>query len=152
GDGDTEHAYSRHRPVRRAGLIRHAGRGHYAYAVPDLIREAYADRLDDESVDEIVRAVETAFVPPAERSYPPDADPTDVHGGDARNGSGRTDGTRGAETHDDAHVSNGGKTEGEGDEGTEEPAAQTAEDNSSLRSGLSEAAREFVDRSRSVDE
>ena len=29
GDGDTEHAYSRHRPIRKAGLIRHAGRGHY---------------------------------------------------------------------------------------------------------------------------
>ena len=77
GDGDSGHAYSRHRPIRRAGLIRHAGRGHYAYAVPDLIREAYADRLDEESVREIVRAVETAFVPPAERSYPPDADPAE---------------------------------------------------------------------------
>ncbi|WP_435096977.1 helicase HerA domain-containing protein [Halorubrum sp. N11] len=84
GDGDSGHAYSRHRPIRRAGLIRHAGRGHYAYAVPDLIREAYADRLDEESVREIVRAVETTFVPPAERSYPPDADPAAVAGdGDA---------------------------------------------------------------------
>ncbi|WP_394351166.1 ATP-binding protein, partial [Halorubrum sp. CBA1125] len=75
GDGDAGHAYSRHRPIRRAGLIRHAGRGHYAYAIPDLIREAYADRLDEESVSEIVRAVETAFVPSAERSYPPTAGP-----------------------------------------------------------------------------
>ena len=82
GDGDSGHAYSRHRPIRRAGLIRHAGRGHYAYAVPDLIREAYADRLDEENVRAIVRAVETAFVPPAERSYPPDADPTDVGAGE----------------------------------------------------------------------
>ncbi|EMA57318.1 ATP-binding protein [Halorubrum lipolyticum] len=90
GDGDSGHAYSRHRPVRRAGLIRHAGRGHYAYAVPDLIREAYADRLDEESVREIVRAVETAFVPPAERSYPPDADPSEigVGGGSAEVGLG----------------------------------------------------------------
>ena len=78
GDGDSGHAYSRHRPIRRAGLIRHAGRGHYAYAVPDLIREAYADRLDEESVRGIVRAVETAFVPPAERSYPPDAPPSAI--------------------------------------------------------------------------
>ena len=78
GDGDSGHAYSRHRPIRRAGLIRHAGRGHYAYAVPDLIREAYADRLDEESVREVVRAVESAFVPPAERSYPPDAPPSAV--------------------------------------------------------------------------
>jgi len=89
GDGDSGHAYSRHRPIRRAGVIRHAGRGHYAYAVPDLIREAYADRLDEESVREIVRAVETAFVPPAERrSYPPDADPAEVGVG---NGSAETD-------------------------------------------------------------
>jgi hypothetical protein len=86
GDGDSGHAYSRHRPVRRAGLIRHAGRGHYAYAVPDLIREAYADRLDEERVREIVRAVETAFVPPAERSYPPDADPVETTGDVGANG------------------------------------------------------------------
>jgi len=71
GDGDSGHAYSRHRPIRRAGLIRHAGRGQYAYAVPDLIREAYADRLDDQSVRDIVRSVETAFIPPAEQSSPP---------------------------------------------------------------------------------
>ena len=88
GDGDSGHAYSRHRPIRRAGLIRHAGRGHYAYAVPDLIREAYADRLDEESVREIVRAVESAFVPPAERSYPPDAPPSTVS--DAPEGPGRS--------------------------------------------------------------
>ncbi|OYR64179.1 ATPase, partial [Halorubrum sp. E3] len=80
GDGDSGHAYSRHRPIRRAGLIRHAGRGSYAYAVPDLVREAYADRLDEDQVDEIVRAVERVFVPPAELHYPPDADPADVEG------------------------------------------------------------------------
>jgi len=78
GDGDAEHAYSRHRPIRKAGLIRHAGRGHYTYAVPDLIREAYADRLDEPAVRETVREVETAFVPPAEREYPPDAGPEAV--------------------------------------------------------------------------
>ncbi|OYR58745.1 helicase HerA domain-containing protein, partial [Halorubrum halodurans] len=78
GDGDAGHAYSRHRPIRKAGLIRHAGRGHYAYAVPDLIREAYADRLDEPAVRETVREVETAFVPPGERSYPPDATPEDL--------------------------------------------------------------------------
>ena len=78
GDGDAGHAYSRHRPIRKAGLIRHAGRGHYAYAIPDLIREAYADRLDESAVREAVREVETAFVPRAERAYPPDATPEDV--------------------------------------------------------------------------
>ncbi|MFC5277265.1 helicase HerA domain-containing protein [Halorubrum rubrum] len=86
GDGDAGHAYSRHRPIRKAGLIRHAGRGHYAYAVPDLIREAYADRLDEPAVRETVREVETAFVPTGERSYPPDATPEELGGGDAWTG------------------------------------------------------------------
>ncbi len=90
GDGDAGHAYSRHRPIRKAGLIRHAGRGHYAYAVPDLIREAYADRLDETAVRETVREVETAFVPRAERAYPSDATPEDVDG----------EGTDGASTTD----------------------------------------------------
>ena len=80
GDGDAEHAYSRHRPIRKAGLIRHAGRGHYTYAVPDLIREAYADRLGEPAVREAVREVEMAFIPPAEREYPPDAGPEAVEG------------------------------------------------------------------------
>ena len=141
GDGDTEHAYSRRRPIRRAGLIRHAGRGHYAYAVPDLIREAYADRLDDESVDEIVRAVETAFVPPAERSYPPDAEPTDIRVGD----------TRDAEARDDDISPNTAEVMAGGDEGPE-PEAETTEEQSPSGSGLSDAAREFVDRDRSVGE
>ena len=68
GDGDRGHAYSRQRPIRTAGLIRHAGEGRYAYAVPDLVREAYADRLDEPAVEEMVQAVETAFVSPDERS------------------------------------------------------------------------------------
>ncbi|TKX77800.1 DUF87 domain-containing protein [Halorubrum sp. SD626R] len=155
GDGDTEHAYSRHRPIRRAGLIRHAGRGHYAYAVPDLIREAYADRLDDDSVDEIVRAVETAFVPPAERSYPPDAEPTDITGDDARSDDTRTDDTRTGDTRtgDRTHVSNGGEA-GRADETEPETAGTegTTEDRSSSKSGLSAAAREFIDRDRETDE
>ena len=68
GDGDRGHAYSRQRPIRTAGLIRHAGEGRYAYAVPDLVREAYADRLDEPTLKEMVRAVEKAFVPRDERS------------------------------------------------------------------------------------
>jgi hypothetical protein len=68
GDGDRGHAYSRHRPIRTAGLIRHAGEGRYVYAVPDLVRDAYADRLDEPAVEEMVQAVETAFVSPDERS------------------------------------------------------------------------------------
>ena len=129
GDGDSGHAYSRHRPVRRAGLIRHAGRGHYAYAVPDLIREAYADRLDEESVREVVRAVEAAFVPAAERSYPSDSDPSVVVGG------AQTD-------------------EGDADGGDEGDTAADDDGDGPDRSagGLSDAARRLAERGRAGDE
>jgi len=141
GDGDSGHAYSRHRPIRRAGLIRHAGRGHYAYAVPDLIREAYADRLDEGSVREVVRAVETAFVPPAERSYPPDADPAEVEpdrdpatdAGDAE----AVDGVADAAAADDTAEADG--------------SAADAADRSNT-GGLSDAARRLADRGRTADE
>lgn len=136
GDGDSGHAYSRHRPIRRAGVIRHAGRGHYAYAVPDLIREAYADRLDEESVREIVRAVETAFVPPAERSYPPDADPAEVGVG---NGS--------AETDLDGEV----VSPGEGDD-SDGSASETEASADQPTSHLSDAARKIAERGHTVDE
>jgi len=153
GDGDSGHAYSRHRPIRRAGLIRHAGRGHYAYAVPDLIREAYADRLDEEGVREIVRAVETVFVPPAERSYPPDADPSAVE--PSRD---RTPGDDG----DSALVSgDGGAPAGEGSgvgdddapdgsAGADGTATETAD--RSDTGGLTDAARRLADRGPSADE
>ncbi|MFC6890456.1 helicase HerA domain-containing protein [Halorubrum trueperi] len=134
GDGDSGHAYSRHRPIRRAGLIRHAGRGHYAYAVPDLIREAYADRLDEATVREVVRAVETAFVPPAERSYPPDAEPAEV----------------GIET--DPAVA-GTSDADEGDAGDSDGnASETAEIDSRSTGGLSDAARRLAKRGGTTDE
>ncbi|OTF01113.1 ATP-binding protein [Halorubrum sp. SD683] len=123
GDGDSGHAYSRHRPIRRAGLIRHAGRGSYAYAVPDLVREAYADRLDEAQVDEIVRAVERVFVPSAELDYPPDAAPAEV-------GDRAPAGDDEAEENTDTDAADGG----------EEPSAPTD-------AGLSDAARRFAERS-----
>ena len=140
GDGDSGHAYSRHRPVRRAGLIRHAGRGHYAYAVPDLIREAYADRLDEESVREIVRAVETVFVPPAERSYPPDADPEAVgdRGGSIDADPGDGDGSAG---NADAGTGTGDDADGR----------NTEADSDRPGNGLSDAAQRLADRGRTVD-
>ena len=100
GDGDAGHAYSRHRPIRTAGLIRHAGRGRYAYAVPDLIREAYADRLEEPAVRETVREVEAAFVPPGERSSPPDATPDETDGSATDDGDrpAAVDGSDDAET------------------------------------------------------
>jgi hypothetical protein len=165
GDGDSGHAYSRHRPIRRAGLIRHAGRGHYAYAVPDLIREAYADRLDEERVREVVRAVETEFVPPAERSYPPDAEPVEVAGdvGDVgANGAGdaadeTTADSPDAETVLDELVGGADRTGSEPSagsvadaEGEDAPDAETGGDRSA--SGLSEAARRLADRGSARDE
>ncbi|MFB6130803.1 MAG: helicase HerA domain-containing protein [Salinigranum sp.] len=61
GTGDRNVAYSRNRTLRRAGLLRHAGRGLYAYAVADLVREEYADRLTDAELAETVRAIEETF-------------------------------------------------------------------------------------------
>ncbi|TKX75907.1 DUF87 domain-containing protein [Halorubrum sp. GN11_10-6_MGM] len=146
GDGDSGHAYSRHRPIRRAGLIRHAGRGHYAYAVPDLVREAYADRLDEEQVDEIVRAVETAFVPPAELSYPPDADPSDVGGGPPTedgdgNAHGDADGAVAA-ADESAATRDGNAADAESGE-----AGEADETDPPTDAGLSDAARRFAERS-----
>ena len=60
--GDTHLAYSRNRLLRRAGFVEHVGRGRYAYALPGLVREEFADRLDDEELREVVAAVESAFV------------------------------------------------------------------------------------------
>ena len=154
GDGDSGHAYSRHRPIRRAGLIRHAGRGHYAYAVPDLVREAYADRLDEKQVDEIVRAVETAFVPPAELSYPPDADPDEV--GDpsatvAADGaaSATGDGSTAESDRTDAdRAADGADRDGDGADTAPDGAdAETAETEAAADAGLSDTARRFAERS-----
>ena len=61
--GDKQLAYSRNRPLRRAGFIAHVGRGRYAYALPNLVREEFADRLDDEELRAVVAAVEAAFYP-----------------------------------------------------------------------------------------
>ncbi|TKX70977.1 ATP-binding protein [Halorubrum sp. SP9] len=146
GDGDSGHAYSRHRPVRRAGLIRHAGRGHYAYAVPDLVREAYADRLDEAQVDEIVRAVESVFVPPAELSYPADADPSEVDDVEVTgDGDGATFADAdGAVTGDEEAPADrdGTATDVEAGETDEADGTETPTD-----AGLSDAARRFAERS-----
>ncbi|EMA58603.1 hypothetical protein C470_12033 [Halorubrum distributum JCM 13561] len=149
GDGDSGHAYSRHRPIRRAGLIRHAGRGSYAYAVPDLVREAYADRLDEDQVDEIVRAVERVFVPPAELHYPPDADPADVEGEAGTEADDRTalEGADGATTEGDeaAAEREGNSASAEAEESAE--AGETGEAEPPTDPGLSDAARRFAERS-----
>ncbi len=62
GDDDHQLAYSRNRPLRQSGLIRHVGEGRYRYAIPELIREAYADTLTDSEVAKMVQSVEASFL------------------------------------------------------------------------------------------
>gem|GEM_PF-3925947 len=62
GDDDHQLAYSRNRPLRQSQLIRHVGEGRYAYAIPDLIREAYADQLSESELSTMVQAVEASFI------------------------------------------------------------------------------------------
>jgi hypothetical protein len=45
-----------------AGLVQHDSGGEYEYALPDLVRDAYADRLDDAQVTSMVREVESVFI------------------------------------------------------------------------------------------
>ena len=61
--GDTHLAYSRNRLLRRAGFVEHVGRGRYAYTLPGLVREEFADRLDDGELRAVVAAVEAEFTP-----------------------------------------------------------------------------------------
>ena len=143
GDGDTEHAYARNRPLRRAGVIRHGERGRYEYAIPALVREAYADRLDDEEVSRMVAEVESAFVPADERESEDENADAD---GDADTDAG--DGSESEYVSDSEPVS-------EPESVIEEMLDQAAESNddaagsvhsddrsvSEIASGLSEAAR-----------
>ena len=79
GDGDRRLAYSRNRALRRADLVRHAERGSYAYAVPELIEEAYDGRLAGEALSETVAAVESRLA--ADASGSRDAErPGDIAG------------------------------------------------------------------------
>jgi hypothetical protein len=72
--GDKQLAYSRNAPLRRAGFVEHVGRGRYAYAIPSLVRETFADRLDDAELDAVLAAVEQAFVPTMGDDADADAD------------------------------------------------------------------------------
>lgn len=87
GSGDNQLAYSRNRPLRQAGFVSHAGRGQYAYALPDLVREEYADRLDPEEFGETVEAIESAFLESADEA--------------SVGGDGSVDGERGHPAGDD---------------------------------------------------
>ncbi|MFB6280629.1 MAG: hypothetical protein ABEH40_01250, partial [Haloferacaceae archaeon] len=84
GDADREVAYARNRRLRRAGLVRHAGRGTYEYALSDLVREEGGGRLRDPDLDAAVRAIEEAAVLPADERGS-DGEPSD--GSDAGGGA-----------------------------------------------------------------
>jgi intein/homing endonuclease/TolA-binding protein len=62
GSGDTNVAYSRNRPLRQTGLVEHHHAGEYVYALPDIVRETYADRLAEEELVAVVQAVEESVV------------------------------------------------------------------------------------------
>ena len=155
GDGDMEHAYSRNRPIRQAGLIRHIGRGQYAYAIPDLIREAYADRLEDKAVETMVHAVETTFVSSQSQSRSEDAtDAVSALAGETEGGGG---GGGGGGDGGDGGDDGGGGGSGEGDDSTDNDAGDDGEgggddghnDDDTMPAatdGLSEAARRFARR------
>jgi hypothetical protein len=62
GDADETIAYGRNRTLREAGLVEHAGRGRYRYAVPERILEACGDELDESTFVETVGTVEERFL------------------------------------------------------------------------------------------
>jgi hypothetical protein len=58
GEADRTTAYRHNGALREAGLIRHVGRGRYAYALPDLVGAAHDGRLSDEEERAVVAAIE----------------------------------------------------------------------------------------------
>jgi len=62
GTPDQPMAYGRNRPLRTDGFVEHVEEGRYRYALPDRVAEAFDGRLDDATLDDVVREVETAFV------------------------------------------------------------------------------------------
>jgi hypothetical protein len=99
GSGDKNVAYSRNRPLRQTGLIEHQRAGQYVYALPDVVRETYADELAEAELVEVVQAVEEAFVDEASLDATPWAD--GVFGTGENGESGVTDGGESAAGDDD---------------------------------------------------
>ncbi len=107
GVGDTHIAYSRNRLLRRAGFVEHIGRGRYAYTLPALVREEFADRLDDDELRAVVAAVETAFTA--------EGDGNDTASVETRVGGGTDAGaTGGANTSDHVDGSDASPPDGDG--------------------------------------
>jgi TolA-binding protein len=70
GDGDRPTAYGRNRELREAGLVAHAGRGTYGYALPSLLDEAHDGRLSEEALAAAVERVEETFRERADAPWP----------------------------------------------------------------------------------
>jgi hypothetical protein len=115
--GDKQLAYSRNGPLRRAGFVEHVGRGRYAYALPDLVRSEFADRLSEAELREVVTAVEAAFRPDL-------SNPRDEDDGSQDDGVSGTDADdpRPAETAETTATGSGGHAAGAVP--TEEPGAE----------------------------
>ncbi|WP_178917131.1 helicase HerA domain-containing protein [Natronomonas gomsonensis] len=68
GSGDRTESYAVNRALRQRGLVAHVGRGKHDYALPSLVAEESVDpfepneRLPDDERDELVQAIEAAFV------------------------------------------------------------------------------------------
>ena len=70
GDGDRTRAYGRNRALREAGLVAHAGRGQYGYALRSRIDEAHDGRLDAAALEAAVERVEAAFLDRSDAPWP----------------------------------------------------------------------------------
>jgi TolA-binding protein len=70
GDGDRTRAYGRNRELREAGLVAHAGRGTYAYALRSRIDDAHDGRLDPSALAAAVERVEAAFLDRSDAPWP----------------------------------------------------------------------------------
>ncbi len=70
GDGDRMRAYGRNRELREAGLVAHAGRGRYAYALRSRIDDAHDGRLDSAALATAVERVEAAFLDRSDAPWP----------------------------------------------------------------------------------
>jgi len=70
GPGDETRAYARNRALRSAGLVRHAGRGLYDYALREAVVDEYGDRLDGTEIDDLVRQIEDGLLPAPGTAWP----------------------------------------------------------------------------------
>jgi uncharacterized coiled-coil protein SlyX len=70
GDGDRPTAYGRNRKLRETGLVAHAGRGRYGYALPSRLDEAHDGRLSEEALAAAVERVEETLREHADAPWP----------------------------------------------------------------------------------